>query len=184
VEYKRPGHPPALVEIAKHPGGREFLTKLDKLTAKIPLSTGSVGQGEKYGKIEGTVTVVTNNGKTVDAKGGPLEVTVDFKLAATDRETNKALTGMGEKPVENVPGSDAEQLGHELSHGENEIFGLPDSEKGATGRIDDILAEPTDMNSKDAAKFVDQLLKPNSNSQQQPPPPPPCTAEKDKPCPK
>src|SRR5258708_8181569 len=30
----------ALVEIAKHPGGREFLTKLDKLSAEIKVSTG------------------------------------------------------------------------------------------------------------------------------------------------
>jgi RHS repeat-associated protein len=40
----------ALVEIASHPGGREFLTKLDKLTAKITVSTGTNLKDDKTGR--------------------------------------------------------------------------------------------------------------------------------------
>jgi hypothetical protein len=38
----------ALVEIAKRPGGRAFLTKLDKLTVTIQLNTGKAEGGEAY----------------------------------------------------------------------------------------------------------------------------------------
>ena len=175
----------ALVEIAKHTGGRAMLTHLDQLTAKIPLSTGRA-EGGDYGTIRGNSIQVTNNGKVVDAKGGPVEVTVDFKQAAKDRDTNKALREMGDKPKEHVPDSNAQQLGHELAHGEDQFYGLPDNEDNPKpGRINDILHEDTDMDDKQAGAFVDNLLKPNSNTQQQqPPPPPPCIPEKDKPCPK
>jgi len=175
----------ALVEIAKHPGGREFLTKLDKLTVKIQLNTGSAEGGEAYGSIKGSFKAQKDAaGHVTDATGGPINVTVDFKSATADRDLNKALKDQGEPQKQDVPSSDAELLGHELSHGENAIFGQPDSEEGATGRIDDILNTPVDKNlKKDADKFVDDLLKPNSNNQQQPPSPPPCTPDKDKKCP-
>jgi hypothetical protein len=89
--------------------------------------------------------------------------------------------------VPGAPKSDAELLGHELKHDENQFFKQPESEEGATKGIDDILNQkPTRDTKQGAEEFVDNLLKPNSqnNQQQQPPPPPPCTAEKDKRCPK
>ena len=81
--------------------------------------------------------------------------------------------------------SDAELLGHELKETEHTDFKLPGTEESTNAEVDSILDSSKDMSKKDAEKFVDDLLKPNSqNNQQQPPPPPPCTAEKDKPCPK
>jgi len=160
----------ALVEIAKHPGGRELLNKLDKLSIKIPISTGSVPSGD-YGLTKGKFTSSKDpeTGK-LDAKGGPVQITVDLKLAKADREENQAGKALGLEPKhDTVPSSDQQQLGHELSHLETRVeTGKDNTEDQATGRIDKILAEPTDMNSKDAGKFVEELLKPNEqNSQQQ-----------------
>jgi hypothetical protein len=61
-----------------------------------------------------------------------------------------------------VPTSDAEQLGHELAHGEDELYGLVDNEDNPyPGRIGKILQQPVDPDlAKDAAAFVEKLLKP------------------------
>jgi len=116
----------ALVEIASHPGGREFLKKLDNLTAKIAVSTGT-GLKDRNGnpayrqtKVqEGsspTIQCVTDSsGKIVDVKSPNIETTVDFGLAKQDRKNG----------VEDAPRSDAELLGHELKHDEFQFFKLP-----------------------------------------------------------
>jgi hypothetical protein len=71
--------------------------------------------------------------------------------------------------------------GHELAHGENKFFGLPDSEASATGRIDAILAVPVDKNlAKDAEKFVNNLVQPNQPQPQAQPTPEPKKKPEDK----
>lgn len=179
-----------LVEIARHPGGREFLTKLDNLSAQIKVSTGT-GLTDRngnpaYGKTavqpgsDPHINRVTDSsGKIVDVTSPNIETTVDFGLAKQDR--NNGVPG--------APESDAQLLGHELKHDEAQFFRLPNTEESATQGINDILKnKPTKESKQGAEQFVDNLLKPktqnNQNKQQQPPPSPPCTAEKDKPCPK
>jgi RHS repeat-associated protein len=179
----------ALVEIAKRPGGRELLTKLDKLTIQIIVSTGETKTGD-YGRI-GPIDPSKNefvrhreDGKVTDVKGDPIGITLDFDRADKNRKENKERTennkGMeamglpGKSLIPDVPKSDAELTGHELAHGENKFFGLPDSEASATGRIDSILAEPVDKNlAKDAEKFVDNLVQPNQPQPQSQPTPEP-----------
>jgi len=64
-----------------------------------------------------------------------------------------------------VPSSDAVLTGHELSHTEDELFRLPNNEDNPyPGGIGDILQQPSDVNSKEAGKFVGDLLKPNSQN--------------------
>jgi RHS repeat-associated protein len=160
----------ALVDIASKPGGRQFLSKLDNLTVKIQLSTGKSEGGEAYGSVKGPFTAQRDaSGHVTNATGGPIVVTTDFKGAATDRGVNQALAEQGENLIPNVPSSNAELLGHELAHAENAIFGLPNSEDSANARIGAILGQSTDKNlASDAAKFVDNLLKPKSNDQSAP----------------
>jgi hypothetical protein len=107
----------ALVEIAKHPGGREFLTKLDRLTAKITVSTGTgltnprTGEpvygmtGAQPGSNPTIQRVTDSSGKIVDVKSPNVDTTVDFGLAKQDK--NNGVPG--------APQSDAEQLGHDSS---------------------------------------------------------------------
>jgi len=174
----------ALVEIAKRPGGRELLQKLDKLTLQIMVSTGEVKGGkEAYGKTKGSF-ILTKDGDAKNGSSGGLEVIVDFDLANRDRKENKkreaanpGLEAIGLEPkrlIENVPTSDAQQLGHEIAHDEAGIFDLPKTETAVDERINGILAEPVDKNlAKDAKNFVDNLVQPN-----QPPPQPKPTPAK------
>lgn len=172
----------ALKEIASRPGGREFLRKLDNLTAKIAVSTGS-GLADRngnpaYGKTsvqpgsDPKIQRVTDmTGKIIDVKSPNIETTVDFGLAKQDRKSG----------VTDAPSSDAQLLGHELKHDEAQFFKLPNSESDATQGIDSILNSPADKNlKKDADKFVDELLKPKPTNQSSPPPA--CTDTKDKKC--
>jgi hypothetical protein len=179
----------ALIEIARHPGGREMLTKLDKLTVRIQLNNGEAKGGKGYGSITGSfMRQKDDSGHVMDATGGPINITLDFKLAASDRDLNKSLENMGKWAArEDVPSSDAELTGHELAHGEDKIFELNDNEDNPhPGRIRDILPQKPDMTRKEAEKFVDDILNPNSGNQKQQPSTPqlPCTNDKDKPCPK
>jgi RHS repeat-associated protein len=176
----------ALVEIAKRPGGREVLQKLDKLTLQIMVSTGEVKGGkEAYGTTKGSSIPIKDGEKVIDAKNGSsggLVVIVDFNLADGDRKENKkredanpGLKAIGLEPkgmIENVPTSDAQQLGHEIAHAEAGIFNLPSTETAVDERTNGILAEPVDKNlAKDAKKFVDNLVQPNQ-PQPQPKPTP------------
>lgn len=170
----------ALKEIASRPAGRDFLRKLDNLTAQIKLSTGKglTDNGGKpvYGKTgiqEGqspSIQRVTDSaGKIVDVKSPNIETTVDFGLAKQDHKNG----------VPDSPSSDAELLGHELKHDEFQFFKLPNSEEGATQGIDDILNTKPDKDLKKSAdQFVDEILKPNS--QQQTPTPAPTPEPKEK----
>jgi len=178
----------ALVEIAKRPGGREVLTKMDKLTLTIMITSGEVGRGrDAYGSTKGSY-VVTKDG--LDAKNGQsgngVIITLDFKKADADRKENKERTennkGMAElgipgKPlIPDVPKSDAQLEGHEITHLEFDIFknGNTKDEDAVTGRIDAILAVPVDKNlAKDAEKFVDNLVQPNQPKPQAQPTPEP-----------
>lgn len=178
----------AMVEIAKRPGGRELLQKLDKLTIQIIVSTGETSRGD-YGhngsadpnKKPQYTPVRDANGNVVDIKGDPIAITLDFNRADKDRKENRAraennkgmeAAGLPGKPlISDVPKSDSELEGHELVHGEFQFFKNGDTtdQDAVTGRIDAILAEPIDKNlAKDAEQFVDTLLQPN-----QPPPPSP-----------
>jgi hypothetical protein len=113
-----------LVEIAKHSGGREFLKKLDKLTVKIQLNTGQSDGGEAYGSAKssgqgGTKDFVVSrdsSGSITDVKGPRIDVILDFKGAAADRDLNKALKDRAEPQMDRVPASDAVLTGHELTH--------------------------------------------------------------------
>jgi RHS repeat-associated protein len=163
----------ALKEIASHPGGREFLTKLDKLTQKITLDTGT---GLK--RHDGTTTPGRNrpepgsdprfertrdsNGNITDIKSPNVEVTIDPDLSQAMRDTHDP----------EAPKSDAELLGHELKEVEQSDFQIPHSETGATDAIDAILNTPVNKDLKKTAdQFVNDLLKPNAqNSGQQPTP--------------
>ena len=172
----------ALVEIAKRPGGRELLQKLDKLTLQIMVSTGEVKGGrEAYGTTKGSF-ILTKDGDAKNGSSGGLVVIVDVNLADRDRKENKkreganpGLEAIGLEPkrlIENVPTSDAQQLGHEIAHDEAGIFNLPNTETAVDERINGILAEPVDKNlAKDAKKFVDNLVQPNQ-PQPQPKPTP------------
>jgi hypothetical protein len=151
----------ALVEIAKRPEGRAFLKKLDKLTAKIKVSTGSglkspdgtpaYGRTAAEGTDKGIQRVTDGSGTIVDIKAPNIETTVDFALAREDRA----------KGVPNAPSSDAELLGHELKHDEFQFFKPPNTEETATQAIRDILGTPVDKTlARDAERFVDDLLKP------------------------
>ena len=177
----------ALVEIAKHPGGREFLTKLDNISAKIAVSTGTGLTNRNGDPVYGKTApqagqnpaiqrVTDSSGKIVDVKGPNVDTTVDFGFAKQDK--NNGVPG--------APQSDAELLGHELKHDENQFFKQPDSEQGATQGIDDILGnKPTKESKQGAEEFVDNLLKPNSqnqNNQQQQPPPPKCSGDNKQNC--
>ena len=165
----------ALVEIAKRPGGRELLTKLDKLTIQIIVGTGTVNDSRDYGSVRGvnfTRTVDHDTKKVLDVKGEPLILTLDFKQADKDRDANKAGKEMGIGELKkDVPQSDAQLEGHELAHLEDQLInrGNPnslDAENVANDRINGILAEPVDKKlAQDAQNFVDNLIKPN-----QPPP--------------
>jgi hypothetical protein len=167
-----------LVEIAKRPGGRELLQKMDKLTIQIMISTGET-RGRDYGSIgpqdpskNEFIRVRDSSGKITDIKGDPLVITLDFKRAETNRkenekriETNKGMAELGlpGKPlIPDVPNSDAQLMGHEIAHGEARLFQLPNTEEAVTERIDAILAVPVDKNlAKDAEKFVNNLVQPN-----------------------
>jgi RHS repeat-associated protein len=173
----------ALAEIAKRPGGREFLQKLDKLTLQIALSTGEVkgpSGNKEFGTTKGSFNATKDSqGNVVDAKNGAaggLVVIIDPKLADESRKENKkreegneamrslGLPGEPRKLIPDVPASDAQQLGHELVHDEFSIFGNGNTndESAVTGRINSILAEPVDKNlAKTADAFVDNLLQPN-----------------------
>jgi RHS repeat-associated protein len=164
----------ALVEIARHPGGREFLTKLDKLTQKITLNTGT---GIKYpdgSPAPGHNVFVSatpgadphlfdrtrdSTGRVVDVKAPNSEVTIDPALSKQMRETGDP----------NAPHSDGELLGHELKEVEHTDFKTNSTEEQTNLEIDSILNSPTDMNSKDAGQFVNDLLKPNSDNQPEQP---------------
>jgi RHS repeat-associated protein len=167
-----------LVEIAKRPGGRELLQKMDKLTIQIMVSTGET-KGRDYGSI-GAVDPKRNefvrsrdaSGRITDIKGDPIGIVLDFKRADAARkenekrtETNKGMAELGlpGKPlIPDVPASDAQLAGHEIAHGEAQFFQLTNTENAVTGRIDGILAEPVDKNlAKDAMKFVENLVQPN-----------------------
>jgi RHS repeat-associated protein len=88
----------ALVEIAKRPGGRKLLQKMDKLTIQIMISTGEL-PGRLYGSIRAQdrsknsfERVRSENGSVVDIKGDPLVITLNFKLAEADRKENETRT--------------------------------------------------------------------------------------------
>jgi hypothetical protein len=175
----------ALVEIAKRKDGREFLQKLDKLTVQILLQTGNLNgkayesikaQDPKNSQIE---RVKDDKGNVTDVKNPNLVVTLDLGLADKDRkenkkreDTNKAASELGlpTKPlIENVPPTDAQLIGHGLVHGEFKFFqnGNTNDEAAVDDRINNIINQPVDKNlSKDAEKFVDDLLKPNQPVQQ------------------
>jgi RHS repeat-associated protein len=147
----------ALIEIARHPGGREFLTRLDKLSAVIKLSTGT-GLTNRYGdtvygKTTGSVQPVRDSsGQVTDVKGH-VETIIDPALAKQDRDD----------AVPHAPESDAKLLGHELKHDEDQFFENPDSEEIADQGIDDILSKkPTAKTKLGAEEFVDKLLQPNT----------------------
>jgi RHS repeat-associated protein len=178
----------ALVEIARHPGGREMLTKLDKLTQKITLNTGT---GIKYpdgspapghhlpeaGADPHINRVTDSSGKITDVTSPNIDVTIDPALSKQMRDTGDP----------NAPKSDAELLGHELKETENTEFKTPMGETETNNAVDSVLDSSKDMSAKDAGKFVDDLLKPNSNNQQQqqqqqPPPPPKCTGDNKQNC--
>jgi hypothetical protein len=74
-----------------------------------------------------------------------------------------AELGLPGKPlIPDVPTSDAQLMGHEIAHGEAQLFELLNTEEMATKRIDAILDEQVDRNlAKDAGKFVDNLVQPN-----------------------
>jgi RHS repeat-associated protein len=149
-----------LIEIASHPGGREFLNKLDGVKAKIFLSTGkglksSTGEPD-YGNTDvksgsGAFTRIRDkSSNVVDVEGIDIETTCDFELA---RDHFK-------KHIPGAPKSDAELLGHELKHDEFQFFGLKNNEELATKGINDILNAPISKDlQKDAARYVGELLK-------------------------
>jgi RHS repeat-associated protein len=153
----------ALKEIASHPGGREFLQKMDNLTQTIRLSTGT-GMKRNDGSptpgrngpapAENPAIVRTrdSSNKIVDVKGPTIEVTIDPAMSQMMRDTHDP----------DAPKSNAELLGHELKEVEQKDFQLPHSETGTTLEIDAILDTKVDKNlQKSAEKFVDDLLKPN-----------------------
>jgi RHS repeat-associated protein len=86
----------ALVEIAKRPGGRELLQKMDKLTLTIMVTSGQVGQGrDAYGSTKGSFVVTKDSQGNLDAKNGPsgngVVITLDFKSAEDKRKENKTI---------------------------------------------------------------------------------------------
>ena len=154
----------ALKEIASHPGGREFLQKMDKLTQTIRLSTGTGMKrndgsptpgrnGPAPGENPAIVRTTDSSNKIVDVKGPTIEVTIDPAMSQMMRDTHDP----------DAPKSNAELLGHELKEVEQKDFQLPHSETGTTLEIDAILDTKVDKNlQKSADQFVDDLLKPNS----------------------
>jgi hypothetical protein len=83
-----------------------------------------------------------SSGNITDVKGSTIEVTVDFKLAAADRDLNKALKEQGEPQKPDVPSSDSVLEGHELSHVQDQLFQLQDNEDNPyAGSISDVLQE-------------------------------------------
>jgi uncharacterized protein RhaS with RHS repeats len=175
----------ALIEIAKRPGGREFLQKLDKLTIQIVLQTGTL-DGKTYERIGGKdtnsptfVREKDDKGNISNVKGDTLSVKLDVGLLDKDKKENKKIQDANEANkalglnlpeknlIENVPPSDSHLIGHGLAHGENQLFGLTNTEGTADARINGIMQQPVDKNlSKDADKFVDNLLKPNQPVEQ------------------
>lgn len=179
----------ALVEIARHPGGRQMLTKLDNLTQKITLSTtkdkiydnnGTRTPGHHIADPpDAPINRTTDKAGNVDITSPNVKVEIDPSFAQTMRDAQDS----------NAPKSDAQLLGHELTETEHQDFqpGFnPDQHEGQTNsEVDSMLGSSNDMSKKDAEKFVDNLLKPNTNNQQQqqqPPPPPKCTGDNKQNC--
>jgi hypothetical protein len=160
----------ALVEIAKRESGRAFLNKLNDVNVMITLNAGEVAGKDAYGSTKGG-EIVRSTSKGEVRRGDPILVTTDFKKADKDREENKAAEAFGRPdPHANVPQTDAQLEGHELAHTEAQLDRSPATEEAADARINGILAEPVDKNlSKDADKYVDNLVKPKEQEKKPPP---------------